>query len=334
MRIAVGFIPGMPPRRVVELAKRVEALGYDALFIPDQTFHRDPLVVLGLCAEATERIQLGLAVTNPYTRHPVQIARAAGLLGELAEGRFLLGLGAGNRPRVLHGFGLAQTGVIPRLRETITIVRRLLTGETIDYSSPTLTLNEVGLDYTPPYRVPIYIGTRGPKLLALAGELADGVFMEGLFTPGGLAWARAQVAEGAVRAGRDPADITTIAWQAIELLDNPSQREQDRFRRWAALLIRTTAPDVLREIGVSQHAIDSVAAEVAAGGGEPDGAAVGGEDIAKLLLVGTGDEFRSRLDSLVRGGVDMTAGVLLGDADQIAQTIERLARELPKDLRD
>src|SRR5438874_11302359 len=108
MRHAIAFIPAMSIRRTVELARRLEERGYDVLFIPDQTFHRDPFVVLALCAEATSRIGLGLAVTNPYTRHPVQIARAAGVLAEISGSRFSLGLGAGNLPRVLRGFGMQQ----------------------------------------------------------------------------------------------------------------------------------------------------------------------------------------------------------------------------------
>src|SRR5687767_15819548 len=109
MRSGVAFIPGMPARDVVALARQAEALGYDDLYLPDQTFHRDPFALLALCAEATERIRLGLAVTNPYTRHPVQIARAAATLAEMSEGRFVLGLGAGNKPRVLAGLGIEPT---------------------------------------------------------------------------------------------------------------------------------------------------------------------------------------------------------------------------------
>lgn len=326
MRYAVAFIPGMPVRRVVELAQRAEELGFDTLFIPDQTFHRDPFVVLGLCAQATTRIQLGLAVTNPYTRHPLQLARAAGVLGEVAGGRFVLGLGAGNRNRVLHGFGLSQTGSVGRLREAVDVIRRLLAGETLDYESETLVLRDVALDYVPPHPVPIYIGTRGPRTLRLAGEIADGVLMEGLCTPGGLAWALGQVAEGAALAERSPSDLATIAWQAIEIVDRSEQIEEPRFRSWAALLIMTTAADVLREIGVSEEAMAAVAAETARGVAEPTGEAIPPEDIRKLLMVGTTDEIRARFaDVGAAGGIDCISGIVLGDEDEVAATIERLA---------
>jgi 5,10-methylenetetrahydromethanopterin reductase len=326
MRHGIAFIPSMSIGRTVDLAKHVEDEGFDALFIPDQTFHRDPFVVLGLCAEATSRIQLGLAVTNPYTRHPVQIARAAGVLAEISGDRFALGLGAGNLPRVLRGFGMPQTGVVERLRESIDVIRRLLAGEMITHSSETLTLNEVELDFPVPYRVPIYIGTRGPKVLALAGEVADGVMMEGLFTSGGLRWALSRVADGAARAGRSVEDIDLVAWQALEVVDRPDDVE--RFRAWAGLLIRTTARDVLRQVGVSETAIESVAAEVAAGIHEPTGSGIPADDIPKLIMVGTTDQISERVAALAATRVDLVAGVVLGDEKRIRRTIERYAHDV------
>jgi 5,10-methylenetetrahydromethanopterin reductase len=332
MRHGIAFIPAMSIRRTVDLARQAEEQGYDVLFIPDQTFHRDPFVVLALCAESTTRIHLGLAVTNPYTRHPVQIARAAGVLAEISDNRFSLGLGAGNLPRVLHGFGMPQVGVIERLRESVDIIRRLLAGETVTHDSPTLTLNEVALDFQVPHRVPIYIGTRGPKLLALAGEIADGVMMEGLFTPGGLSWALDRVAEGAARAGRSLDDVDVVAWQAVEIVDSSAEVEADRFRRWAALLIRTTAPDVLREVGVSQAAIDSVDAELAAGEQDPPGASIPADDIAKLIMVGTTEQIAEQLRALLSTPVNCVAGVVLGDEGRIAMTIASYARQVRKQL--
>ena len=86
MQFGVAFIPGFPAEQTIGLAAEAERLGYDYLFLPDQTFHRDPFTLLGLCAHATQTIRLGLGVTNPYSRHPVQIARSAGTVADISDG--------------------------------------------------------------------------------------------------------------------------------------------------------------------------------------------------------------------------------------------------------
>lgn len=333
MRFGIAFVPGMPYRRVLELARQAEALGYDDLYMPDQTFHRDPFALLALCAEATSRIRLGLAVTNPYTRHPVQIGRAAGLLAEVSEGRFVLGLGAGNRPRVLDGLGMRQVAVLSRLREAVDVIRRLLAGEVLTRKSATLELNEVHLDFEVGYHVPIVLASRAPGVLTLAGEIADGAMLEGLFTPPALEWALGRVAEGASRAGRQLDDIETVAWQALVLDDDPKAADRESLRRWAALLIHTTRPEVLAHIGVSAEAIGAVADDVAARGGlgEPSGVGVTGDDVSKLLLVGTPAQLRDRIAQLEERGVSALSGILFGDPDEIGGKMRRFAEEVMQD---
>lgn len=330
MRYGVAFIPGMHYRGVLDLVREAEALGYDDLYVPDQTFHRDPFALLALCADATKRIRLGLGVTNPFTRHPVQIARGAGALAEMSEGRFVLGLGAGNKPRVLAGFGLEQVKVLARLREAVAVIRRLLAGETVDYESPTLTVRGVHLDFEPGHPVPLVLASRAPGVLRLGGEIADGVMLEGLFTSTALQWALGRIAAGSAAASRLPSEVETIAWQALVLDDDPNLAERETLRRWAALLIHTTRPDVLAQIGVSEAAIAGVARDVAGQGGvgEPSGAGVTAEDVRKLLLVGSPGELRERVVELRGRGVDSISCVLFGSQDEIALTMRRFATEV------
>ena len=325
MRIGLAFIPGMPYRDVVGIVREAEALGYDDVFLPDQAFHRDPWALLALCAAATKTVRLGLALTNPYTRHPIEIARAAGTIAETSEGRFVLGLGAGNRPRVLAGHGIEQVGIVDRVREAVGVIRRLLAGETVHHRSETLTVDGVALDFETPARVPVMLGTRGPRMLALAGEVADGVLFEGLFRPAAFDWGLAQVAKGAARAGRAAADVEAIAWQSLALGDEGLASEP-AYRRWAALLIRTTRPAVLDAMGISDEAIAAVAGEAA--DGEPSGAGVPAADVRKLLMVGTPAEVRASVEGVREAGANGVACIVLGDASTVQRTMRRFAAEV------
>lgn len=328
MKFGFAFIPSMPYRQVVDLAQRAEDLGYDYVFLPDQTFHRDPFVLLGLCADVTGSITLGLAVTNPFTRHPVQIARAAGVLGEVAQGRFILGLGTGNQPRLLSGLGIDTSPAAERLGEAVHVIRALLAGDVVDYKSTWLTVNKVGLDYKPPYPVPIHIATRGRRILALAGEIADGVIMEGLFSPGALDFAMGRVREGANRAGRDFAQIEKTAWQSVTITDDPSRAGEERLRNWAALLIRTTQAPVLRAMGISTEVAAEVIEDAALHGEEGAGRRLTAADVRQLLMVGGPDEIREHARRLEQHGVDVMSVIVLGDHAQVRGTLERFATDV------
>jgi alkanesulfonate monooxygenase SsuD/methylene tetrahydromethanopterin reductase-like flavin-dependent oxidoreductase (luciferase family) len=175
--------------------------------------------------------------------------------------------------------------------------------------------------------VPIVLASRAPGVLSLAGEVADAAMLEGLFTPTALEWALGKVADGAAKASRTLDGVETISWQALFLGDDPHLAEQPSMRRWAALLIHTTRPEVLRQIGVSEAAVRAVAADVASRGGvgEPSGDGVTGDDVSKLLLVGTPAQVRDRVEELRERGVSSVACVLFGDADEIATTMRRFA---------
>jgi len=85
---------------------------------------------------------------------------------------------------------------------------------------------------------------------------------------------------------------------------------------------------VLREVGVSETAIESVAAEVAAGIHEPTGSGIPADDIPKLIMAGTTDQISERVAALNAAGVDLVAGVVLGDEKRVRRTIERYARDV------
>jgi 5,10-methylenetetrahydromethanopterin reductase len=250
MRFGAAFIPAMPAAEVARTALLAEDAGYDVLWIPDQSFYADPFVLLAVCAGATSRIGLGLAVTNPSTRHPVQIARAAAALDDLSGGRFRLGLGAGNRTHVLPALGAPTDRTVARLHECVEVCRRLLRGETVSVHSPTLRLDRVRLETAPRPDLPIYVAGRAPRILRLGGAVADGVIAEAMFTPEGLDYALDEIAAGARSTGRDPALLDLVAWQAVHLAGVPGD-DPERVRSWAGRLLRGTPRAVLDRLGIA-----------------------------------------------------------------------------------
>ncbi len=144
------------------------------------------------------------------------LATAAATLGDLSGGRFILGIGSGSihSPAYRRGLGLPEWPPLALMRDYLVTVRALLAGERVDYEGPVVRLHGIALGRRPggdPPRVPVYLGALGPRMLRLAGETADGAALNWC-TPEQIAWSRARVAEGAARAGRDPAAVRIVEY--------------------------------------------------------------------------------------------------------------------------
>src|SRR5690606_5024597 len=180
------------------VAMAVERWGYDRLWIADQRFHADPFVTLGWFAQELAA-PLGLAVTNPFTRHPVQIARAiASLVSLYPHSRMQFALGTANPPHVLRPLGFNPQHRDIQVTRALTMIRDLLEGSTVTETDEALDFraHDVALDITPLAAAPkLFIGTRGPKMLAAAASTADGVMIESVTDAESIAWMRSILSE-------------------------------------------------------------------------------------------------------------------------------------------
>lgn len=169
-----GLSRGVSPRenfsKVGELAKMMEEHGFENLwFIDHQLGMKDVYAAMYVSAMATERIEIGSAVTNLQTRHPTVTANATTALDDLSDGRALLGLGAGWV--ALHSIN-KRPSKIAELREGIDDFRKLFSGGESDLYGTTVQLA------TARRQIPIYLAVSQPNMLRLAGEICDGVGMK------------------------------------------------------------------------------------------------------------------------------------------------------------
>ena len=138
-------------------------------------------------------------------------AVTAATLDEVCGGRFVLGIGPGS-PTVLERQGIRFDQPLARLRETVEVVRRLLRGEEVSFTGKTMQVAGAQLDFTPMRpAIPIYFGVTGPKALALAGEIADGVILNGFVSLEYTKRAVEIVRSSARASGRDPDEIEIAA---------------------------------------------------------------------------------------------------------------------------
>lgn len=158
----------------MERAKLADHLGFDSIWSSQLPPARDTPLVLSAYAAATTRIGLGTAVLPIYTRHPTAMAQMALTLDEISGGRFRLGIGVSHQVTVEGMWGLSIAHPVEAMRDYLTIVRSLVTAGMANHEGKYFTARA---PYSAPRRedLPILISALNPRMLELAGELADGV---------------------------------------------------------------------------------------------------------------------------------------------------------------
>ncbi|MCF8569341.1 LLM class F420-dependent oxidoreductase [Gordonia sp. HY002] len=166
-------------RKFVKLAQTAEEYGYDTFAIPDHLGNQvGPLAALGALSQATSTIRLATSVLANGFRHPAVLAKEATTIDVLSKGRLELGIGSGWMKEEFDKAGIefgSPGERIRRLDESLTILDRLMRGETVDFDGEFYTINNLTGTPRPRQgpRPPIAVGGGGPKMLALAAKHAD-----------------------------------------------------------------------------------------------------------------------------------------------------------------
>jgi 5,10-methylenetetrahydromethanopterin reductase len=236
LRFDLGLYPSREGRDSVRLGRVAEELGFHTVWVTDSpVIWRELWVTLTAIGVATTRVRLGSAVTSGVIRHPAVTASAAMTLAELTGGRFVLGVGNGDSSAVTTG-GRPQSLLV--FRQTLAGLRLLLAGERAEPTPGA----EVRLGWTGAPRVPLHVAASGPRMLELAGELADGVIMMVGLSEAMVGAALDRVRAGAARAGRDPESIERILWTPCAVSDRAPAEAVAAVRPTVARAVLRTLP--------------------------------------------------------------------------------------------
>ncbi|NIR37666.1 MAG: LLM class flavin-dependent oxidoreductase [Actinobacteria bacterium] len=290
MKKSINLIPETPIAEMVGLATHAEDLGFDRCWVYDEGLvTRDVYVTMAAIAAATERLEVGPGITNPYTRHPAQTASAVASLDEATGGRAFLGIGAGGS-LTLDPIGLARSRPLGAVRETIEVCRALFGGEAVDYDGEHVTLSSARLDYGRP-EIEIWLAGRGPRMLQLGGAAADGVMLDFIHRPslGGYV--------DLVRTGAAPADRTPRICYSTAVVTDADDLEFVRPHMTYRLV--DAPPPVKEALGLGPDDVERIRS--AMGGGLRAAADhVRDEWIEPFIVRGTPAECAATLSGLVR----------------------------------
>jgi 5,10-methylenetetrahydromethanopterin reductase len=197
MRVGVRFDPSWRPGDLVAFARTVENLGYDELWFSEDCFWSGGVAMASAALAVTTRLAVGVGLFATPVRNPATAAMEIATLGDIAPSRFTAAFGHGNT-EWMDQIGASSPARLALLEESVSAVRRLLRGETVDVATAQVQLRSVRLGNPPSVPPPVLVGSTGPKGLAVAARSADGVLLPELSTAAAIHWARreAQAAGG------------------------------------------------------------------------------------------------------------------------------------------
>lgn len=337
-RVGIAFSDRPHIRDYVRFGRLAEELGYDSIWVTEPRMARDAITGMAVLAAATERIKIGSAVINNWTRGPGLTAVTFATLDALAPGRILLGLGSYWDPLAANQ-GITRTKPLTAMREYIEVLRKLWNLERVSYDGQVVKVNDLELDaahaadlaYGPEYasgaiHIPIYLGPSRDRMLELSGEIADGVLMNTAFSTSYVRHALERIHAGAARVGRDSSQIDTPKMLMVALTDGSDDAWKATKRKITRYLGQQ--PHIQEASGLTEVEIEPIRAALGGWPPRPGGVEAAAnlvpDAVAKqLAVVGTAQQCHDQIQDFLDAGA--TYPVLKTEHDDLELVMRTFA---------
>ena len=295
--------PNLSPQDYQELSSQAEKNGFEAVWVPEGG-GRDSLTSLATSAMKTDAVKLGTGILPIFARTPTNTAMGAAGMAAVSDGRFLLGLGVGHAPTVESRDGIPFNQPMTRMRETIQIIKALLSGEEVNFTGKQFKITGASMGAaTPKTKVPIYIAALGPQMLEMVGELADGVLMNWTAVDY-LGEAIGHIKRGAEKAGRDPNEIDIAGYVRVAVGDNLTESRVSLRRQVARYASNPFYRNFFAQTGFDKE-MSAAAAALADGNLDTAADSITEEMQDQVAIVGTVEECRAALEKRRAAGLQL-----------------------------
>lgn len=315
----------------LDIVKYAEEKGFDAVWQAESRLVRDAIVPMAAYAAVTEKIKVGSAVINNWTRNIGLLASTFLTLDDLAPDRIICGIGAWWDP-LAKNVGINRTKPLKAMEETITVLRRLLNMERVSFEGEFVQVSGIELDVVhgrrEPRNVPIYIGATGNKMIEMTGRLADGIVLNYCVPVEYNDQAIEQLEKGLKQSGRKLEDFDRPQLVVCSV-DEDHDKAIDTTRE---LLTQYLAqqPHIAHASGVSMEIVEKIQAILgwpatheqiqAAKHLVPD------DLIHRITASGTPDEAKAKVQEYIDHGC--TCPILYGVGGNTKLLIDTFAKEL------
>jgi len=241
LSFGVTVLPDPPHSRLVELFQIAESNGFEYGWTYDShVLWQESFPLLTLAAQATTAMKFGHCVTNPGTREPTVLASGYATLHDISDGRMVMGIGRGDSARRYIG---QQPVKVAEFERRLAMIRDFMNGREVEWNEKELQLKWVRPELP---AIPMWVAGYGPKALAVAGRVGDGVIIQ-LADPVIVQWIMDTARKAAEEAGRDPAALKCIVCAPSHITDDIADaREQVR---WFPAMVSNHVMDLIERYG-------------------------------------------------------------------------------------
>jgi 5,10-methylenetetrahydromethanopterin reductase len=276
------------------IAQNSDYLGARSIWVgEDIALGQETFVLTAATLLQSKEVRVGTGII-PVTVHNIStLARAAVTLDEIGVGRFAYGLGIGGI-QDLERYGIRVEKPVTELRKSVKTLRKLWAGEVIDAKSENISLQGFSLHQGEPFEIPIFLGVRGPQMLKLTGQIADGVILSGPFDY--LRYAIKMVNNAAEQAGRCKDDVEKVVW--VPTIPTFKGIKEKVARKVVALVIADTPEPVLDLLTVDRERVNRVRETVATASPKEGAELIDDELLDVFSISGTKEHMVDRFEDV------------------------------------
>jgi probable F420-dependent oxidoreductase len=298
----ITFKGDMSPERTVALTKMAEDAGFKYVWTFDShVLWKEPYPMLALLAANTSKIRLGTMVTNPAVRDLTVTASLFATLNIISGGRMDMGIGRGDSSQRILG---RRPTTVAGLRRAVQVIRDLASGQEVEHDGQPVQLKWAS------GHLPTWVAGYGPKVLAMTGEVADGLILQ-IADPFLIRWFTGVTRESAQRTGRKANDVKVLAAAAVWIADDLAKARAQV--RWFPAMVGNHVADLVERY--HQGELPKELTDYIEGRkgydyqdhADKDAGHLGfitDEVIDRFTIVGSAEAHREKLEELIEAGVD------------------------------
>ena len=288
-----------------EYARLAEDNGFHSVWLAE-SWGLEATALLSFIGAQTKRVKLGTAIINVFSRTPALLSMTSVTLNDLYDGRFILGLGSSTKALVEGWHGMKFEHPVPRIRDTVHIVRELMAGREVTYTGSVHSVQGYRIRVKPRCAPPpIYLAALGPEAFRATAEIADG-WLPYLLPLRGLAESVATMRDDSERAGR-PRNAVQIAPLVLTAVADTRDEGRAAAREHIALYMGAMGPhyrNFVAGFGFKRE-VEAIRGAWAAKQHAEARAAVTDEMVDEIAIAGTPGECRARLADVRAAGADL-----------------------------